>query len=132
MGVGFPRVGVFLDQKRNHALRQREGWNVTGSGGESLGPQFQTQAVLNDQSRTDSSLNVAWCGLVTMNFRAWLHDGSHPEAITGDVASQIREHGERGEHAGPLVRGRRKLRITAASTQEKRANQQSHGEAGCA
>ena len=68
MGVGLAGIGILRDQKRLHAIRERDRWDVSGAGGEFSGPEFESQSVLNDQVCTARLLDVAWGGLITVNF----------------------------------------------------------------
>jgi len=98
MGIGFAGVGVLADQHRLHAIRKGQGRNLTRRCREATGPEFQPKTVLNNQVRAGGLLDVTGGGLVSMNFRSFLDDRAHLEALAGHLPGHVSQDRERGQN----------------------------------
>ena len=103
VGVGLARVGI---------LGNGDGRNPFGDGYvlgvgvlDELGePGFEVEAVVEYQVGGVRLLQVGGGGLVLVNLRTGFGEGFNVQVVTGDVAGDVGEHGEGGEHGLLAVR----------------------------
>jgi len=98
MGIGLASVGVLFDQQRLHAIGEGQGGDVAVAGGEFPRQELQPQPVIHDKISITGPFDVTGRGLVAMNFRPRLDDGSNGQAISRHVAGQVGQHREGGEY----------------------------------
>ena len=128
MGVGLPGIGVLSDQERFHAIREGERGDVSGAGGEFSGPEFEPQSVFNNQVCAACSLDVAWGGLIAMNFRSRFDNGSDGQTIPCNVPGQIRKNREGGQHLWLLLTGLIPVGYLVAPAAEQSQNSEGHSD----
>ena len=103
MGVGLARVGILGNGDGRDSLG--DGHVLSVGVLDELGePGFEVQAVVEHQVGGVRFLQVGGGGLVLVNLRTGFGEGFNVQVVTGDVAGDVGEHGEGGEHGLLAVR----------------------------